>query len=74
MNVFEAHYELTLEQEKLMKLARLDAEQLLSRAESLPNSRYRSLFATSLENAVMWFNKAVTHPTPFDPEEEEDGD
>lgn len=43
-----------------MKLASLDAEQLLSRADSLPESRYRSLFITTLENSMMWFNKAVT--------------
>ena len=66
----------TLEQEKLHKLANLDYNQLLSRAESLPHSRYKSLFRTNLENAMMWLDKAIHTPPPFDPtlsEEDTDG-
>ena len=57
---------LSEEQIKIMKLASLDAEQLLSRADSLPDSRYKSLFTTTLENAMMWFNKAVSRPSTSD--------
>jgi len=49
----------TDDQERLWKLASLDAEQLSSRAESLPDSRYKSSFLTSLELAMMWLGKAV---------------
>ena len=72
-----AHMQPTPEHQKIMRLARMDAEQLLSRAESLPSSRYKSLFVTNLENAMMWFNKATTHsPTDEPPlfEEIPDGD
>ena len=60
-----------------MRFASHDAEQLLSRAESLPDSRYKSLFTTTLENAMMWFNKAVSRPPSSTPpifgEEPSDG-
>lgn len=46
-------------EEKLVKMARLDAHQLASRAEQLPNSRAKSIFVTNLDTALLWFEKAV---------------
>jgi hypothetical protein len=67
-NLFEP-FSVTPEQQKIMRLAQMDAEQLLSRAEHLPESRHKALFATTLENAMMWFNKAVSRSEPeFEPE------
>ena len=60
MGIFD-HRSADPEQQKIMRLARMDAEQLLSRAEYLTDSRYKSMFTTSLEQAMMWFNKAVCH-------------
>jgi hypothetical protein len=59
VNIFE-HTQPSPEQLKLMRLAKMDAEQLLSRAEHLPESRQKALFTTTLECAMMWFNKATS--------------
>lgn len=52
----------TEESEKLLKLAKLDAEQLASRAASLPPSRYKSQFESSLELSLTWLEKAIEQP------------
>lgn len=46
-------------QEKLLKLVRSDAQQLLGRAEYLPQSRARSIFVTHLETAMLWLEHAI---------------
>ena len=64
-------------QKKLSELARSDAEQLLSRAEYTPHGRYRSLFQTHLETAMMFLNKAITFDgvldVPSTKENDDDG-
>lgn len=44
---------------KLKQLASSDAESLHSRAEYVAPGRYRSLFETHLETAMMFLNKAI---------------
>jgi hypothetical protein len=44
---------------KLSQLASSDAESLHSRAEYVAPGRYRSLFETHLETAMMFLNKAI---------------
>jgi hypothetical protein len=44
---------------KLSQLAQSDAESLHSRAEYVAPGRYRSLFETHLETAMMFLNKAI---------------
>jgi len=66
----------TDQQDRLWKLATIDAEQLLSRASALSASRYKSSFEASLELAMMWLRKAVAaQNSHFDdnPQESEHG-
>ena len=51
--------QLNMHQEKLLRLAQSDVEQLLERAKSLPNSRAKSIFVTNIDTAMLWFEKAV---------------
>ena len=44
---------------KLSQLASSDAESLHNRAEYVAPGRYRSLFETHLETAMMFLNKAI---------------
>lgn len=59
-------------QSRLSSLARSDAESLLERANYVAPGRYRSLFQTHLETAMMFLNKAIAfdgvteHPVPCD--------
>ena len=54
-------------QEKLLKLVRSDAAQLLGRAEYLPQSRAKSIFITNMETAMLWLEKAINEtPSPGD--------
>jgi hypothetical protein len=46
-------------QARLASLAKADAESLLNRAEYVSPGRYRSLFQTNLETAMMFLNKAI---------------
>lgn len=46
-------------QEKLLKLVRSDAAQLLERAEYLPQSRAKSIFITHHETAMLWLEHAI---------------
>lgn len=46
----------------VMRTAALDAENLAAFAnQHLKKGRYAALFATKLEEAMLFFNKAVTH-------------
>lgn len=60
MGIFDRK-ELNESQQRLIDLARLDAEQLLDRANMVKNGRYKSLFTTHLEEAMMFLNKAIAH-------------
>ena len=44
---------------KIAQQAASDAEQLLSRSQYISPGRYRSLFETHLETAMMFLNKAI---------------
>lgn len=46
-------------QARLHSLAKRDAEQLLDRSNHVAPGRYRSLFQTHLETAMMFLNKAI---------------
>jgi hypothetical protein len=46
-------------QQRMVSLAASDAESLQSRAEYVSPGRYRSLFLTHLETAMMFLNKAI---------------
>jgi hypothetical protein len=46
-------------QARLASLAKRDAESLLDRANYVAPGRYRSLFQTNLETAMMFLNKAI---------------
>jgi len=66
----------TDQQERLWKLATVDAEQLLSRASALSASKYKSTFEASLKLAMMWLRKAVAAQNPYSdetPQESEHG-
>jgi hypothetical protein len=46
-------------QQRMVSLAKSDAESLAARAEYVSPGRYRSLFLTHLETAMMFLNKAI---------------
>lgn len=57
-------------QEKLLKLAHSDAEQLKARVSNMASSRAKSIFITNLETAMLWLEKAVAETGVESTEEE----
>jgi len=47
------------QQRKLAEQARMDAQMLFERASYVAPGRYRTLFQTNLETAMMFLNKAI---------------
>ena len=60
-------------QTRLMKLVRLDAEQLESRVNEIVDPRYRALALTELEKVVLVINKGICHGGVNEPKVRNDG-
>ena len=49
------------EQKALMEEAAMAAEEMVALVSKVRGGRYKSLFQTNLEDAMMWLNKAIAH-------------
>lgn len=60
-DIFRLNYSpLTEDNKAKIKTIKEKAAELLSLYNELPNSRYKSLAVTELENSVMWIAKELT--------------
>jgi len=61
-------------QAKMVDLIAADAEQLLERSHYVTNGRYKSLFLTNFETAIMYLNKAIAFDGVSETPQEVNGD